>query len=60
LFFLSDKEYAVPKDNPFRGNNEALPEIWAYGFRNPYRFSFDKETGAMWLGDVGGAVRGLT
>jgi glucose/arabinose dehydrogenase len=43
----------VPKDNPFVGRNDAKPEIWAYGFRNPYRFSFDKATGQMFTGDVG-------
>jgi hypothetical protein len=51
-----NKEYAIPSDNPFVGDNDALPEIWAYGLRNPYRFSFDKVTGKMWVGDVGGAV----
>lgn len=45
--------YIVPKDNPFVGRNDANPEIWAYGFRNPYRFSFDRATGQMFAGDVG-------
>ena len=53
---ILDKQYAIPSDNPFVGDNDALPEIWAYGLRNPYRFSFDKVTGKMWVGDVGGAV----
>ena len=47
------KPYAIPTDNPFRGRTDAQPEIWAYGFRNPWRFSFDKVTGELWLGDVG-------
>lgn len=45
--------YMVPKDNPFVGRKDAKPEIWAYGFRNPYRFSFDSATGQMFAGDVG-------
>jgi putative heme-binding domain-containing protein len=45
--------YAIPKDNPFLGRTNARPEIWAYGFRNPWRFSFDSLTGDLWLGDVG-------
>jgi glucose/arabinose dehydrogenase len=45
--------YAVPTDNPFVGRAGAKGEIWSYGLRNPWRFSFDPETGAMWIGDVG-------
>ena len=45
--------YAIPSDNPFRGRADARPEIWAYGFRNPWRFSFDRVTGDLWLADVG-------
>jgi putative heme-binding domain-containing protein len=47
------KAYAIPADNPFRGRADARPEIWAYGFRNPWRFSFDPVTGDLWLADVG-------
>jgi putative heme-binding domain-containing protein len=47
------KNYAVPKDNPFVGMNGARPEVWAYGFRNPWRMSFDSQTGELFVGDVG-------
>ncbi|MFO1458351.1 MAG: PQQ-dependent sugar dehydrogenase [Verrucomicrobiota bacterium] len=45
--------YAIPADNPFRGRTDARPEIWAVGFREPWRFSFDRVTGDLWVGDVG-------
>lgn len=45
--------YAVPPDNPFVGDGGALPEIWAYGLRNPWRFSFDRATGDLYIADVG-------
>ncbi len=45
--------YAIPKDNPFVGQPDARPEIWAYGLRNPWRFCFDRLTGDLWLADVG-------
>ncbi|MEY4372130.1 MAG: hypothetical protein RL219_899 [Actinomycetota bacterium] len=45
--------YRIPEDNPFYAMSSARNEIWAYGFRNPWRFSFDRLTGDFWVGDVG-------
>jgi len=52
-----DKPYGIPDGNPFAdaaGNaNGGLPEIWLYGVRNPWRFSFDRDSGDLWIGEVG-------
>jgi glucose/arabinose dehydrogenase len=45
--------YAIPASNPFVGSSGARGEIWLYGLRNPFRFSFDRATGDLWIGDVG-------
>lgn len=45
--------YAIPPDNPFVDRTDARPEIWALGFREPWRFTFDALTGDLWVGDVG-------
>ena len=45
--------YGIPKDNPFVNKAGARPETWAWGLRNPWRFSFDKKTGDLLIGDVG-------
>jgi glucose/arabinose dehydrogenase len=45
--------YTIPPDNPFENDPNALDEIWAYGLRNPWRFSFDRGTGDLYIGDVG-------
>jgi glucose/arabinose dehydrogenase len=45
--------YTIPGDNPFVGRPDARPEIWSYGLRNPWRFSFDRATGDLYIGDVG-------
>jgi len=49
----SAQPYATPKDNPTATNPDFAPEVWAMGFRNPWRFSFDKATGDLYIGDVG-------
>ncbi|MCC8426054.1 sorbosone dehydrogenase family protein [Mucilaginibacter sp. UR6-11] len=49
----SDLTYIVPKDNPFVGKTDVRPEIWAYGLRNTWRFSFDKVTRQLFTSDVG-------
>jgi glucose/arabinose dehydrogenase len=49
----SEAGYTVPKDNPFVGRPNWRPEIWALGLRNPWRFTFDRETGDCYTGDIG-------
>lgn len=50
----ADRPYSIPQDNPFVGHPVAQPEIWAFGFRNPYRFAFDPRLpGQVWVADIG-------
>src|SRR5437868_9339755 len=49
----TSRAYAVPPDSAFLKTRGARPEVWAYGFRNPWRMSFGSATGDLWVGDVG-------
>ena len=49
----AETAYVVPPDNPFMNMDGVRPEIWAYGFRNPWQLTFDNQTGALWMADVG-------
>ncbi|MEW6412433.1 MAG: PQQ-dependent sugar dehydrogenase [Candidatus Zixiibacteriota bacterium] len=49
----SGSPYGIPPDNPYAGNPDTLQEIWAFGLRNPWRYSFDRETRDLWIADVG-------
>ncbi len=53
----SNGNYGIPADNPFAGSTTAMQEIWAYGLRNPWKFSFDRTTNDLWIADVGQNVR---
>jgi glucose/arabinose dehydrogenase len=50
---VGNAAYSVPADNPFVGRKGVVPETWMWGLRNPWRFSFDRATGDVWIGDVG-------
>ena len=51
--FVTPPYYTIPADNPYAASADTLKEIWAFGLRNPWRWSFDRQTGDMWLSDVG-------
>ncbi len=53
----SGSPYAIPPSNPFRGSTSMREEVWATGLRNPWRFSFDRQTGDLYIGDVGEELR---
>lgn len=50
---IGTAEYTIPADNPHVGTTNTCDEIWLHGFRNPWRMSFDRQTGDLWIGDVG-------
>ena len=54
---LGPFDYTIPADNPFLDDPEFAPEVWAWGFRNPWRFSFDPKTGDLYVADVGQNAR---
>ncbi len=54
---MSHPHYAIPAGNPFASDPNYAPETWSLGLRNPYRFSFDRVTGDLWIGDVGQVER---
>ncbi len=49
----AETAYAIPLDNPFMNMDGVRPEIWAFGFRNPWQLTFDNQTGTLWMADVG-------
>ena len=53
IIINEDGDYTIPIDNPYLNNEKYKPEIWAYGLRNPWRFTFDKLNGDMYIADVG-------
>jgi len=53
----ASEPYGVPSDNPFIDRDDARPEIWAYGLRNPWRFAFDHDAEDLWIADVGQNTR---
>lgn len=53
----ANRNYVIPPSNPFFGSATNAPEIWASGLRNPWRCSFDRQTGDLWIGDVGQTTR---
>ncbi|HWB21143.1 MAG TPA: PQQ-dependent sugar dehydrogenase [Phycisphaerales bacterium] len=53
----NDRNYRIPRDNPFLSTPGAAPELWAYGLRNPWRCSMDRLTHDLWIGDVGQSAR---
>jgi glucose/arabinose dehydrogenase len=55
--FLTPPYYTIPADNPYVANPLVRDEIWAIGLRNPWRWSFDRQTGDMWIADVGQGAR---
>jgi glucose/arabinose dehydrogenase len=50
---VDDEPYGIPADNPFADGSAGAPEVYLYGLRNPWRFSFDRATGELWIADVG-------